>query len=97
MTENPQDRAAAAKKLIEGFGGTMETSYFFPAGSEYDGMIIAGFPDDASALGVNLTVRATGNFTKLQTVPVMTADEFKAAMEKAKNVKSSYTPPTATK
>jgi hypothetical protein len=30
-------------------------------------------------------------------IPVMTGEEFKAAMEKAKNVKSSYTPPTATK
>jgi hypothetical protein len=27
----------------------------------------------------------------------MTADEFKAAMEKAKSVKSNYSPPTATK
>jgi len=27
----------------------------------------------------------------------MTAEEFKAAMERAKNVKSAYTPPTATK
>ena len=28
---------------------------------------------------------------------MMTAEEFKSAMEKAKNVKSGYTPPTATK
>jgi hypothetical protein len=27
----------------------------------------------------------------------MTAEEFKAAMEKAKDMKSNYTPPTATK
>jgi len=40
---------------------------------------------------------AAGNFAKTQSIPLMTADEFKAAMEKAKNVKSSYTAPTATK
>jgi hypothetical protein len=30
-------------------------------------------------------------------MPLMTAEEFKAAMEKAKNVKSGYTALTATK
>jgi hypothetical protein len=42
-------------------------------------------------------VRSTGNFAANKSNPLMTAEEFKAAMEKAKNVKSSYTPPTATK
>jgi class 3 adenylate cyclase len=32
-----------------------------------------------------------------RSVPLMTAEEFKAAMEKAKSVKSGYSPPTATK
>jgi len=31
------------------------------------------------------------------TLPLMTADEYKEAMEKAKNVKSAYTTPTQTK
>jgi len=50
-----------------------------------------------TAAAQSLFVRATGNFTKVLSIPVMTAEEFKAVMEKAKNVKSSYTPPTATK
>jgi hypothetical protein len=44
-----------------------------------------------------LFARATGNFAKTYSIPLMSADEFKAAMEKAKSVKSSYTAPTATK
>jgi len=75
----------------------MEAAYWFPAGSEFDGMVIQAFPDDVTAEGQNLFVRATGNIVKTQNVPLMTSEEFKAAMEKAKNVKSGYTAPTATK
>ena len=60
-------------------------------------MAIDEFPDEVTAEGLNLFLRATGNFSKFQSMPLLTAEEFKAAMEKAKNVKSSCTPPTATK
>jgi uncharacterized protein with GYD domain len=97
MTENPQDRSAQGAKITESFGGKQEAIYFFPAGGQFDGMAIAEFPDDVTAEGLKLFTRATSNFAKFQTSPLMTAEEFKAAMEKAKNVKTSYTPPTATK
>jgi len=99
MTENPQNRSEQAAKLFENFGGKVLEGYFIPYGSHYDGVIIAELPDDVSVEAVNLFVRATGNFGQSETVPLLTADEFKAAMEKAKNVKtgSSYTAPTATK
>ena len=54
-------------------------------------MAIAEFPDDVTAEGLKLFIRATGNFSKFQTSPLMTAEEFKEAMEKAKNVKTGYT------
>jgi len=55
------------------------------------------FLDDVTAEGLKLFIRAAGNFAKFQVSPLINAEEFKEAMEKAKNVKSSYTPPTATK
>ncbi len=97
MTENPQNRAAQGAKVAESFGGKQEAIYFFPAGGEFDGMAIDELPDDVTAEGIALFLRATGNFPKIHAIPLMNAEEFKAAMEKAKNVKSSYTPPTATK
>ncbi len=97
MTENPQDRSAQIAKLAESFGGKLEAAYWFPSGSEYDGVAITTFPDEVSAEAQNLFVRATGNIAKTQSMPLMTAEEFKAAMEKAKSVRSAYTPPTATK
>jgi uncharacterized protein with GYD domain len=97
MTENPQDRSAQAAKVAESFGGKLEANYFFPTGGEFDGMAIVEMPDDVTAEGLTLFIRATGNFTKVQTMPLMTAQVFKAAMEKAKSVKTGYTAPTATK
>ena len=40
MTENPQDRGAAAAKLAEAFGGR------FSSGGDYDGMVVWLLPND---------------------------------------------------
>jgi len=97
MTENPQDRSAPVAKLYESFGGKLESIYFFATGGEYDGFIVSQMPDDMTSEALGLMVRSSGNFAKNTNYSLLTAEEFKAAMEKAKAVRSSYTPPTATK
>jgi uncharacterized protein with GYD domain len=97
MRENPQDRSTQAAKLFESLGGKMENIYFFPLGGEYDGMIIAQMPNDAALTALNFVTTPSGNFSKSQILPLMTADEFKGAMEKAKGTNTTYTPPTATR
>jgi uncharacterized protein with GYD domain len=97
MRENPEDRAAQAAKLIEALGGKMEVNYFFPLGGEYDGMIITQMPNDAALTALGFITTPTGNFSKAQNIPLMTTDEFKGAMEKAKGTTTTYTPPTATR
>jgi uncharacterized protein with GYD domain len=98
MTENPQDRAAQAAKLYESFGGKMESIYWYPSGGEYDGFAIGQAPDDVTAEAQSLMLRSSGNFPNIKVIPLMTSEEFKTAtMEKVKNVKSGYAPPTATK
>jgi uncharacterized protein with GYD domain len=97
MTENPQDRAAQIAKLAENFGGKMEAAYWFGAGGEYDGMTIGTFPTDENGVAQNLFVRSSGSLAKVMTLPLMTSEEFKAAMQKAKDVKATWTAPPATK
>jgi uncharacterized protein with GYD domain len=97
MRENPQDRSAQAAKLFESLGGRMEANYFFPLGGEYDGMIIAQLPNDTVVRALDFITLPTGNFSKTQSIPLMSADEFKGAMEKAKGTSTTYTPPTATR
>jgi uncharacterized protein with GYD domain len=97
MRENPQDRTAQAAKLTESLGGKLEAAYFFPLGGEYDGMAIAQMPSDAAFTALFFITTPTGNFTKAQVLPLMTADEFKGAMEKTKGTTTAYTPPTGTR
>ena len=97
MIENPQDRSAAARKLIEGFGGKLDAAFLYSTSGERDGFTIIEVPDDVTAEAIYMTVQATGNFKKQAVIPLVTAEQFKAAMEKAKQTKSSYTPPTRTR
>jgi uncharacterized protein with GYD domain len=98
MTENPQDREAAARKLAESFGGKMDAIYWMNVG--HDGFVIWEWPDDITAKAVTALTRSTGNFQGTSDViPLMNAAEFKAAMQKVKDVKATtgYTVPTQTK
>jgi uncharacterized protein with GYD domain len=94
--ENPQDRTGPNQKLLEGFGGKLIAYYLYPPG-EYDGMSIIEVPDDDTARALALYVQSTGSVTKLNVVPLITAAEWKTVMEKAKQTKTGYTPPTQTK
>jgi uncharacterized protein with GYD domain len=97
MTENPQDRSTAARKLAEGLGGKLDAIYFYSTSGDWDGIVIFELPDDVTAEALYMTVQSSGNFQKQAVIPVITADQFKLAMEKAKQGKSGYTPPTMTK
>lgn len=89
----PQDRTAAAKGLIEGFGGTLHAYYF--ALGEYDGVGICEFPDTVSATACSLRASSTGAFSRFETTALLTAQEAEAAMKKAKGAKVAYKAPNA--
>ena len=95
MTETPQDRSVGARQLAEGVGGKVDSIYFLPLGGEYDGFVILDLPDERAAGATYMTAQATGNFERLQVLPLMNAEQFKAAMELAKQLKGGYSPPTA--
>jgi uncharacterized protein with GYD domain len=84
MTENPQDRK-------------LDSIYWFATGGEFDGIAIWQYPDDVTAEASNMMARATGNFANTRTISLLNSQEFKAAAEKVKGVKSSYTAPSTTK
>jgi uncharacterized protein with GYD domain len=96
MIENPQDRTVPVRKLLEGFGGKL-VNFFFSLPGEYDGVLIAELPDDVSAQAATMTAIAGGDVVKLNVTPLMTMEEAKLAMEKAKEIKSGYIPAIETK
>ena len=79
-------RVAAAKELIEGLGGKMESFHFALGGT--DVYAIADFPDNVTAAAAALTVSAGGGATA-RTVVLLTASEVDAAAA----MQTTYRPP----
>lgn len=79
-------RETAARELIEGLGGKMESFYFAFGGT--DAYVVAEFPDDISAAAGVLTVSAGGGAT-VRTVVLLTA----ADIDEAASKKTTYRPP----
>ena len=93
LTDNPQDRTAAVSKTAEQFGGKLESLLLFPNSGEFDGLAIMQMPSDAAMEEVNLVIRSSGSFTRLQVTPVLTPAEFKSMLEAAKQGAPSYAAP----
>jgi uncharacterized protein with GYD domain len=92
LIAKPKNRRDAAKKIIEAHGGKLH-EYFLAFGG-YDVVLIAEYPDNATATAISLTVGASGAFTGGETTPLITMDEAVKAMTKAGKAKAAYKPPT---
>lgn len=92
LTDNPQDREAAARNVIEAFGGRMQCYYFMLG--EHDGFGICEFPDAVSVAACSMRVSGTGAFTRFETHALLTTAEAQRAMQKVKDTGSAnYAPP----
>ena len=67
-------RTEEAKALVESIGGTWKA--FFITMGRYDGLIVAGFPDDETAAQAALTLASSGN-VMTETLRAFTVDEFR--------------------
>lgn len=93
LAGTPQDREEPARQAVEAFGGRL-IGYYFILGTR-DGMLIADFPDTASAAACSLRVTSTGAFTAFETTPLLTAAEARSVMEKVKaSGNAGYRPPS---
>lgn len=90
LVDNPQNRESAARQLVEACGGRM-LCYFFMIG-ERDGVLIAEFPDNESAVGCAMRAGASGAFAAFESRALLTAAEAEQAMRKAAT--AAYRPPS---
>jgi uncharacterized protein with GYD domain len=93
MIENPTDRTAVARKIIEAVGGKLE-SFYWSFGDD-DFVAIFDAPDDMSAGAAAIVVGSSGALRNVRTTKLITADESRKLLEKAKTAVSAYVPPTA--
>jgi uncharacterized protein with GYD domain len=93
MIENPGDRVAAVQKVAESVGAKLEQ--FFWSFGEDDYLAIVDAPDDITAGAVAVAVGSSGSLRNLRTIKLITPDEGRKLLEKAKAAKATYVPPGA--
>jgi uncharacterized protein with GYD domain len=90
MAKTPQHRGESVRPAIEVLGGKL-ISYYFSFG-EYDSVVIADLPDNASACAASIAAAAGGAIKAIKTTPLMTAEEGIEAMRTAGQ--AGYHPPS---
>lgn len=93
MIDNPTSRVAAATKIAEAVGGKLE-SFYWTFGDD-DFIAIFDAPDDLSAGALSIVVGSSGAARNVRTTKLITAEEGRKLLDKAKTARTQYAPPTA--
>lgn len=90
LINNPVDRAASIRQLIESVGGKLDTFDF--AFGDYDVVIVCELPGNVTMAALSMAVSASGVVKTLNTTPLISVDDGMEAMQRAGRV--GYQPPT---
>lgn len=93
MVETPENRAVAARRLIEEIGGQMETFYWMFG--DWDGFVIFDVPDAACASAFSARVTSSGLLRAVKTHQLIDMEDARRGLERAKAVEAAYVPPGA--
>jgi uncharacterized protein with GYD domain len=91
MLDNPGDRATAVRKVAEAVGAKLEQFYWSFGDDDY--LAIFDAPDDITAGAISVAVGSSGTLRNLRTIKLITQEEGKKVLEKAKAAKAVYAPP----
>jgi uncharacterized protein with GYD domain len=91
MLNEPMDRTAPIKGLVEKAGGKLIAAYMTTGTNDI--VVIAEAPDGSDAVAAGMAAAASGAFTRIETVRAWTLPEFKAIAEKAARVGAGFKPP----
>ncbi|MBC3193483.1 GYD domain-containing protein [Pseudonocardia sp. C8] len=91
MIDNPGDRAAAARAVLEPVGGTLESLYFMFG--ETDGMAICDVPDAEAAAAAAIAVASSGAFRNVRTHELIEPERLRSVLGKAGQAAGSYPAP----
>lgn len=81
LVEHPQDRGAAAKEAAETLG--VKLLGFWYALGDFDGVVLAEAPDNATAAALAMLVGGSGALARYETTVLLDMDEAQEAMRKA--------------
>src|SRR3979411_1701045 len=93
MIDNPGDRTAAVSKAVEALGGKLEAFYWSFGDDDFLGIIEV--PDDSAGAAFSVAVGSAGTLPHVRTIKLVSLDEGRKVLEKAKAAKAAYAPPGA--
>lgn len=89
FTDQPSDRVAVARGVVESLGGKLETYYWMFG--QYDGLVIFELPDSQAAAAVSLAVTGSGAFSRYETHELIQPGDIPPIVERARQI--SFQPP----
>jgi uncharacterized protein with GYD domain len=91
LVNSPEDRSAAAQKVVEALGGTLECIYW-QMDSE-DGLAIADFSDSVAASGVQTAILKTGAFKTVDVHELLNKQQLCDRLLLARDATQAYEAP----
>jgi len=92
MIDNPRDRDAQARAVVEAADGTMEAIYWMFG--PHDGVCIFDAPNEINAGAVSVAVGSTGSFKHLETRELLSHDQLTELLRTARDCRRRYQPPS---
>ena len=91
MIDRPENRAVAARELIEKVGGRMEAFYWMFG--EWDGFVVYEVGDPAMAATFSGVVTASGLIERVKTQQLLRMGDVRTALDLAHKLDAVYVPP----
>jgi uncharacterized protein with GYD domain len=91
LVNSPEDRTAAAQKVVEALGGTLQCIYW--GMDSEDGLAIADFPDSVAASGVQTAIIKTGAFKSVDVHELLTKQQLSDRLVLARDASQVYQVP----
>lgn len=92
MIDNADDRIAETRRMLESFGGTVESVYWLPLAT-HDLVLITDVPDTITAAAVTFAVASRGAEYKIETYEALTGEQLMDALTVAADARRIYRPP----
>ena len=91
MIDNPGDRTAAVRSVIESLNGSLECLYWMLG--THDGIGIAQLPDSAHAAALSAMITSTGAFKTVQTHELLTQEQLGHTLQLASSAGDAFQRP----
>jgi uncharacterized protein with GYD domain len=90
MIENPADREAAVRRVLDSVGASLESFYWMFG--DHDGVAVVEAKDSVTMAGISTAIRSTGTVVS-ETHELFGSDDIHHILETAKQARVSFTEP----